>query len=109
MNMVVSYLLTFLFIGFHGFHVFSGVINNIIIFFNVLLELMRKEKVWDGRESGFYWHFVDLVGYRIHSFLSSLIFKSIIMSHGHEHVSNISRIWKVFFTVCNNCRSYLGF
>jgi cytochrome c oxidase subunit 4 len=34
------------------------------------------------------------MGIRIHSFLSSLISKIIIMSH--EHVSNIGRIWKVF-------------
>jgi cytochrome c oxidase subunit 3 len=30
--------------GFHGFHVFSGVIINIIIFFNVLLGTYEKRK-----------------------------------------------------------------
>jgi cytochrome c oxidase subunit 3 len=44
MNMEVSYLLIFLFIT--GFiHVLSGVIINIIIFFNVLLGTYEKEKV----------------------------------------------------------------
>jgi len=33
--------------GFHGFHVFSGILINVIIFFNVKV--------------GLYWHFVDLV------------------------------------------------
>jgi len=31
--------------GFHGFHVFSGIVFNIIVFFNVLLELMKKEGI----------------------------------------------------------------
>jgi cytochrome c oxidase subunit III len=48
--------------GFHGFHVFSGVVINIIIFFNVIggrydvrghFEMIEK--------TGLYWHFVDLV------------------------------------------------
>jgi cytochrome c oxidase subunit 3 len=42
-NTVVSYLLISFFItGFHGFHVLSGVIINIIIFFNVLVGTYEK-------------------------------------------------------------------
>ena len=33
--------------GFHGFHVFSGVIINIIIFFNVLLGTYEKRKSYE--------------------------------------------------------------
>ncbi|MDF2190901.1 cytochrome c oxidase subunit 3 [Paraflavitalea sp. CAU 1676] len=48
--------------GFHGFHVFSGVIINIIMF------IMTYKGVFDRRghylmieKAGLYWHFVDLV------------------------------------------------
>ena len=48
--------------GFHGFHVFSGVMINIIIFFNVLLGTYEKRKSYEMVEKvGLYWHFVDLV------------------------------------------------
>ncbi len=48
--------------GFHGFHVFSGVIINIIIFFNVILGTYERRKSYEMVEKvGLYWHFVDLV------------------------------------------------
>ncbi|MDO7172894.1 cytochrome c oxidase subunit 3 [Mariniflexile sp. AS56] len=48
--------------GFHGFHVLSGVIINIIIFFNVILGTYEKRKSYEMVEKvGLYWHFVDLV------------------------------------------------
>jgi cytochrome c oxidase subunit 3 len=48
--------------GFHGFHVFSGVILNIIIFINVLLGTYERRGRYDMVEKvGLYWHFVDLV------------------------------------------------
>jgi cytochrome c oxidase subunit 3 len=48
--------------GFHGFHVFSGVIINVIIFFNVLLGTYDKRRNYEMVEKvGLYWHFVDLV------------------------------------------------
>jgi cytochrome c oxidase subunit 3 len=48
--------------GFHGFHVFSGVVLNIIIFFNVILGTYEKRKNYEMVEKvGLYWHFVDLV------------------------------------------------
>jgi len=48
--------------GFHGFHVFSGVVINIIIFFNVILGTYEKRKSYEMVEKvGLYWHFVDLV------------------------------------------------
>ena len=48
--------------GFHGFHVFSGVILNIIIFFNVILGTYERRKNYEMVEKvGLYWHFVDLV------------------------------------------------
>ena len=48
--------------GFHGFHVFSGVMINIIIFFNVLLGTYEKRGHYEMVEKvGLYWHFVDLV------------------------------------------------
>lgn len=48
--------------GFHGFHVFSGVIINIIVFFNVLIGTYEKRKSYEMVEKvGLYWHFVDLV------------------------------------------------
>ncbi|SFW38219.1 cytochrome c oxidase subunit 3 [Sinomicrobium oceani] len=48
--------------GFHGFHVFSGVVINVIIFFNVILGTYEKRKSYEMVEKvGLYWHFVDLV------------------------------------------------
>ncbi|WP_412983727.1 cytochrome c oxidase subunit 3 [Pontimicrobium sp. IMCC45349] len=48
--------------GFHGFHVLSGVVINIIIFFNVILGTYEKRKNYEMVEKvGLYWHFVDLV------------------------------------------------
>jgi cytochrome c oxidase subunit 3 len=48
--------------GFHGFHVFTGVLINIIIFFNVLLGTYEKRGSYEMVEKvGLYWHFVDLV------------------------------------------------
>ena len=48
--------------GFHGFHVFSGVVINIIIFFNVILGTYERRKSYEMVEKvGLYWHFVDLV------------------------------------------------
>lgn len=48
--------------GFHGFHVLSGIVINIIIFFNVLLGTYEKRKSYEMVEKvGLYWHFVDLV------------------------------------------------
>ena len=48
--------------GFHGFHVFSGVVINCIIFFNVLLGTYERRGHYEMVEKvGLYWHFVDLV------------------------------------------------
>jgi len=48
--------------GFHGFHVFTGVLINIVIFLNVLLGTYEKRKNYEMVEKvGLYWHFVDLV------------------------------------------------
>ncbi|MCB9426113.1 MAG: cytochrome c oxidase subunit 3 [Flavobacteriales bacterium] len=48
--------------GFHGFHVFSGILINILIFFNVLLGTYEKRGSYEMVEKvGLYWHFVDLV------------------------------------------------
>jgi len=48
--------------GFHGFHVFSGVIINFIIFLNVVLGTYEKRRTYEMVEKvGLYWHFVDLV------------------------------------------------
>ena len=48
--------------GFHGFHVFSGVIINIVITINVLLGTYERRGSYLMVEKvGLYWHFVDLV------------------------------------------------
>ena len=48
--------------GFHGFHVLSGVIINIIIFFNVIIGTYERRGSYEMVEKvGLYWHFVDLV------------------------------------------------
>ncbi len=48
--------------GFHGFHVFSGIILNIVVFFNVLIGTYERRGSYEMVEKvGLYWHFVDLV------------------------------------------------
>lgn len=48
--------------GFHGFHVFSGVIINIIVYILVARGFMERKKDYELVEKvGLYWHFVDLV------------------------------------------------
>ena len=48
--------------GFHGFHVFSGVMINILIFLNVIYGTYEKRRSYEMVEKvGLYWHFVDLV------------------------------------------------
>ena len=48
--------------GFHGFHVLSGIVLNIIIFFNVIIGTYDRRGSYEMVEKvGLYWHFVDLV------------------------------------------------
>ena len=48
--------------GFHGFHVFSGVVINVITLTLVLRGVHEKKKDYELVEKvGLYWHFVDLV------------------------------------------------
>jgi cytochrome c oxidase subunit 3 len=48
--------------GFHGFHVFSGVVINIVITLNVLFgTYQRRGSYLMVEKVGLYWHFVDLV------------------------------------------------
>ena len=48
--------------GFHGFHVFSGVVINFIVFILVSKGVLDRKKDYELVEKvGLYWHFVDLV------------------------------------------------
>jgi hypothetical protein len=48
--------------GFHGFHVFSGVLINIIIWLMAVKGVFEKRGHYEMIEKiGLYWHFVDLV------------------------------------------------
>lgn len=48
--------------GFHGTHVLSGVVLNILIFYNTANGVYEKRGHYDMVEKvGLYWHFVDLV------------------------------------------------
>jgi cytochrome c oxidase subunit III len=54
--------LFFVITGFHGFHVFSGVIFNIIIWIQAAGNVYQKRGHYEMVEKvGLYWHFVDLV------------------------------------------------
>lgn len=62
--------LFFFITGFHGFHVFSGVMFNLIVLYNVSVGIYERphRKLDEGAEPyemvekiGLYWHFVDLV------------------------------------------------
>jgi len=48
--------------GFHGFHVFSGVLLNFLIYFNTVTGVYDRRGHYEMIEKvGLYWHFVDLV------------------------------------------------
>ena len=54
--------LFFLVTGFHGFHVFSGVVLNIVAYVNNIKGTYEKRGHYEMIEKvGLYWHFVDLV------------------------------------------------
>lgn len=48
--------------GFHGFHVFSGILINIIVLIMVMKGIFHRRGHYEMVEkAGLYWHFVDLV------------------------------------------------
>jgi cytochrome c oxidase subunit 3 len=48
--------------GFHGFHVFSGVMLNFLIYYNTVTGVYDRRGHYEMVEKvGLYWHFVDLV------------------------------------------------
>jgi cytochrome c oxidase subunit 3 len=54
--------LFFFITGFHGFHVFSGVLLNVIIFYQSAVGTLERRGHYEMVEKvGLYWHFVDLV------------------------------------------------
>jgi cytochrome c oxidase subunit III len=54
--------LFFFITGFHGMHVFSGVVLNVIIFYNIVVGTYERRGHYEMIEKvGLYWHFVDLV------------------------------------------------
>jgi cytochrome c oxidase subunit 3 len=54
--------LFFFITGFHGFHVFSGVMLNVLIFYNTVMGVYERRGHYEMVEKvGLYWHFVDLV------------------------------------------------
>jgi cytochrome c oxidase subunit 3 len=60
---IVSYTNFFFFVtGFHGFHVFTGVIINFLVYLQVKKGVYQKRGHYEMVEKvGLYWHFVDLV------------------------------------------------
>jgi len=54
--------LFFFITGFHGMHLFSGVVLNFMVFFNTSMGLYQRRGHYEMVEKiGLYWHFVDLV------------------------------------------------
>ncbi|MCR9249917.1 MAG: cytochrome c oxidase subunit 3 [bacterium] len=54
--------LFFFITGFHGFHVFSGVVLNFLIFYQTTVGILERRGHYEMVEKvGLYWHFVDLV------------------------------------------------
>lgn len=54
--------LFFFITGFHGFHVFTGVLLNFIIFYQATVGILERRGHYEMVEKvGLYWHFVDLV------------------------------------------------
>jgi len=54
--------LFFFITGFHGTHVFSGVVLNFMVFYNAAVGVYERKGSYEMVEKvGLYWHFVDLV------------------------------------------------
>ena len=54
--------LFFFITGFHGFHVFSGIVLNFIVFYQTTVGTLEARGHYEMVEKvGLYWHFVDLV------------------------------------------------
>ena len=66
-----SFAAFFFFItGFHGFHVFSGVCLNFLIYYNTVMGLYDRRGHYEMVEKvGLYWHFVDLVWIMVFTFV----------------------------------------
>ena len=61
--------LFFFITGFHGFHVFTGVVLNFIIFYQAVVGKLERTGHYEMVEKvGLYWHFVDLVWVFIFAF-----------------------------------------
>ena len=59
---VPSAALFFIVTGFHGFHVFSGVVINVVVYIMTVRGVFERRGHYEMIEkAGLYWHFVDLV------------------------------------------------
>jgi cytochrome c oxidase subunit 3 len=59
----------FILTGFHGCHVFGGVIYNLVIWIRGLMGKIPQSKAGLVEIAGLYWHFVDLVWILIFTFI----------------------------------------
>jgi heme/copper-type cytochrome/quinol oxidase subunit 3 len=59
----------FMLTGFHGMHVFSGVVYLSIILARAALGKYDAHKTWEIEIAGLYWHFVDLIWILVFTFI----------------------------------------
>ena len=59
----------FMLTGFHGMHVFSGVVYLSIILIRSLLGKYEAHKTYEIEIAGLYWHFVDLIWILVFTFV----------------------------------------
>lgn len=59
----------FVLTGFHGLHVFSGVVYLSIILIRAILGKYDAHKTWEIEIAGLYWHFVDLIWILVFTFV----------------------------------------
>ena len=59
----------FMLTGFHGMHVFSGVVYLSIILTRAALGKYDAHKTWEIEIAGLYWHFVDLIWILVFTFI----------------------------------------
>jgi len=59
----------FMLTGFHGMHVFSGVVYLSIILIRSLLGKYNPHKTYEIEIAGLYWHFVDLIWILVFTFV----------------------------------------
>ena len=69
LGITTTAIMTFILTGFHGCHVFGGVVYNSVLLIRGMMGKLPQAKAGLVEIAGLYWHFVDLVWILIFTFI----------------------------------------